>query len=230
MPSYFLAPCGDQLRDEFDALFPNRDKSSDGWIGDARHAASVSDHNPDTTGMVHAIDVDKDLRPTTDSPQTDMAAVVAHLVDRCRQGLEDRLWYVIYQGVIYSRTYGFARRNYTGTNPHDKHAHFSFRYVNTLENDRRPWLAGIVPAKPDSRYTPWSKAAPGSRTVQLWDSGDDVKELQRVVDAWYGEIKLTHDGYFGPATDEAIRLLQTRADLEVDGIAGPKTWAVLGFK
>lgn len=32
------------LRAEFDEIAPTRDKSSDGWIGDAAHADRTSDH------------------------------------------------------------------------------------------------------------------------------------------------------------------------------------------
>lgn len=39
-----LIPCLDQLFAEFDGLAPDRDHSSDGWIGDASHADRSSDH------------------------------------------------------------------------------------------------------------------------------------------------------------------------------------------
>lgn len=58
------------------------------------------------------------------------------------------------------------------------------------------------------------------------DSGKDVKALQSQLKAagiYAGKI----DGDFGPATDAAVRELQRRQGLKVDGIAGPKTRTAL---
>lgn len=58
------------------------------------------------------------------------------------------------------------------------------------------------------------------------DGGKDVKALQSQLKAagiYAGKI----DGDFGPATDAAVRELQRRQGLKVDGIAGPKTRAAL---
>lgn len=57
------------------------------------------------------------------------------------------------------------------------------------------------------------------------DSGADVTAL---IDALNAKgYKLTNDGLFGPAVDAAVRDLQTKAGLTVDGVVGPKTLAVL---
>ncbi len=40
-----LSKAGQQLREQFDDTFPDRDRRSDGWIGDMRHSARPSDHN-----------------------------------------------------------------------------------------------------------------------------------------------------------------------------------------
>jgi len=62
-----LCKAGQQLRLQVDDSYPDRDRTSDGWIGDARHSARPSDHNPDWKNAVEgiayvrAIDIDRDL-------------------------------------------------------------------------------------------------------------------------------------------------------------------------
>lgn len=129
-----LVPCLVQLRTEFNRIAPGRDKGSDGWIGDPAHQATKSDHNPDSRGLVHAIDVDRDLRAGLD-----MQDVVDHLVARCRSGAEKRLTYVIYNGRIWSASRGWTARAYTGSNPHDKHAHFSAGDTPAREASTASW-------------------------------------------------------------------------------------------
>ena len=50
-----------KLREQVNARWPDRDKRSDGTIGDTAHAARKSDHNPDADGWVKALDIDADL-------------------------------------------------------------------------------------------------------------------------------------------------------------------------
>ena len=56
-----LCKAGQQLRLQVDDSFGDRDRRSDGWVGDVRHASRPSDHNPDEQGIVRAIDIDRDL-------------------------------------------------------------------------------------------------------------------------------------------------------------------------
>ncbi len=146
MASWVLVPALVSLRAEFNALAPSREKSSAGSIGDSAHASSSSDHNPDETGAtpyedvdsineVHAIDVDIDLR----KPGWKMAKAVDIIVTRHRTGRDDRLQNVIYKRRIWSRSGGWTAREYTGSNPHDEHAHFSSRYTTAQEASTRPW-------------------------------------------------------------------------------------------
>ena len=58
-----LCAAGVQLRDQVDTWFPDRCiKSPEGWLGDSRHSARKSDHNPDKSGVVRAIDINARLQ------------------------------------------------------------------------------------------------------------------------------------------------------------------------
>jgi hypothetical protein len=50
----------EQLRNQVNAQYPNRSKASDGVIGDAAHASSASDHNPNRNSVVCAMDLTHD--------------------------------------------------------------------------------------------------------------------------------------------------------------------------
>lgn len=123
----YLAPSLKRLRDEVNFTHPKRDKSSDGWIGDAAHAARVSDHNPDPLpdGVVRATDTDKDGVLTAD-----LLYIATH---------DSRTEYVIFNGYIYMRANGFRKQVYTGTNKHTGHMHISIRHGKVYEDDVRDW-------------------------------------------------------------------------------------------
>lgn len=73
-------------------------------------------------------------------------------------------------------------------------------------------------------------AVAGDGILEKGDSGESVKSLQRVLNAWYpNDIHLTVDGDFGDATETAVKLFQSKAKLDADGVAGPATLAALGL-
>lgn len=58
--SWRLAKSLSTLRTQINEAYPNRSKRSDGTIGDAAHAATASDHNPNPNGVVCALDLTHD--------------------------------------------------------------------------------------------------------------------------------------------------------------------------
>jgi hypothetical protein len=119
-----LCKAGQQLREQFDDSFPDRDRSSDGWIGDTRHSARPSDHNPDAkTGVVRAIDVDRDV---SGSAKPDLMPDIANQIRLAAKAGDKRISYVIFEGRIASSRMGWRWRKYSGSNPHNKHCHISF--------------------------------------------------------------------------------------------------------
>jgi hypothetical protein len=119
-----LCKAGQQLREQFDDTFPDRDRTSDGWIGDTRHSARPSDHNPDAkTGVVRAIDVDRDV---SGSAKPDLMPDIANQIRLAAKAGDKRIAYVIFEGRIASSRMGWRWRKYRGSNPHNKHCHISF--------------------------------------------------------------------------------------------------------
>jgi hypothetical protein len=117
-----LCKAGQQLRLQVDDSFPDRDRTSDGWIGDVRHSARPSDHNPDAAGIVRAIDIDRDL---SGKAKPDLMPDLANQI-RLAAKRDKRIAYIIFDGKIASARLGFRWRKYRGSNPHHAHCHVSF--------------------------------------------------------------------------------------------------------
>ena len=122
--TYKLCKAGQQLRLQVDDSYPDRDKSSDGWIGDTSHKARRSDHNPDAKGIVRAIDIDRDL---SGKAKPDLMPDLADQIRRfAKRDKSKRVSYIIFAGKIASSRMGWRWRKYRGINPHNTHLHISF--------------------------------------------------------------------------------------------------------
>ena len=118
-----LCKAGQQLRLQVDDSYPDRDRTSDGWIGDTRHQARPSDHNPDAEGIVRAIDIDRDL---SGKAKPDLMPDLADQLRLCAKRGDKRISYIIFDGRIASSKKAWAWRTYTGINKHNHHCHISF--------------------------------------------------------------------------------------------------------
>lgn len=97
---------------------------------------------------------------------------------------------------------------------------------------RRARRTGIVgygyPAYPGAPATaPAKTTAPAQPLLRRGSTGPAVRELQRVLAAWYPSLRLAVDGDFGPMTEQAVKLLQKKAGITVDGVVGPQVRGVL---
>jgi hypothetical protein len=206
----------DVLRSQIDELAPHRSRAGDGAIGDAAHQTRDSDHNPwfvmQGINWVTARDFTHDPAGGLDCDA---------LADALADGRDQRVKYVIWDSHIMSGGEGrdpWQWRPYDGPNPHTKHLHLSV--VADLRGlTRIPWLLPGLTGAPARASSP--------RLLRRGCTGADVAEVQRVLAGWYPRLQLAVDGVFGPATEEAVKICQTRAGLAVDGIVGPRTRAVL---
>jgi hypothetical protein len=201
------------LREQINAMAPQRSKASDGTIGDIAHRQRPSRHNPNSAGVVCAIDITND--PGKGCP-------VHEIAERVRQSPHPNLAYVISNRRIAGRSTGWNWHGYTGANPHDKHVHFA---VGTGPDG--------APGPPYDDKQPWRGLRGGSgrglapRRLRRGMQGEDVRGLQKIL---IGARLLPAggaDGVFGPKTEAAVRALQARLGLAVDGIVGPATHAAI---
>jgi hypothetical protein len=126
------------LLGEINAGAPERSKASDGGIGDPRHAARTSDHNPCACCQVVC------ARDFTHDPAGgfDSYAFAEWLRRRVLEG-ESRVRYVISNGKIFSgpgQSHAVGVwRPYSGRNKHAHHVHVSVRHGPDYYDDARPW-------------------------------------------------------------------------------------------
>lgn len=105
---------------EVNANWPNRDHSTDGWIGDRKHCPGTSDHCADSSGRVHAIDIDKDW--------IDTRFVIERLAQYPRV-----IRYMNHNGLQYHIKNDFVGRPMTG-DPHIGWIHVSIHHTDIARN------------------------------------------------------------------------------------------------
>lgn len=222
-----------QMRAELDTKYPNRDRTSDGAIGDAAHATRTSDHNPwvrdqHNQPVVTAIDVDRDIGPGVTSRM---------LAEFLRLRKDARIKYVISNGQMFS-SYSNGQREawewgpYTGANGHFEHCHISLLPNQLLYDSKTPWAVakigdGVAVLAPMPTPPSPSKPRPAAETglsmpmLKLGSAGADVGYLQRML----GGLKDDND--FGPRTLKAVKAFQQRAGLDPSGVMDEATWIAL---
>ncbi len=216
---WYAAPSLVSLRKEVDARWPGRSRISDGVIGDTRHAARTNSHNPvgagngpavGTRGAVHAIDITSD--------GIDVAALLSAVVG------DPRVWYVIHDGQIWSRTTGWAPIAHRG-DPHTTHIHVNLREDSqsaavAAENDTRSWFGSST--SPAFLQKP---SAGSSLTTE------QTTRLQRALIKQGYAIPAGATGKYGAQTTAAVAAFQRAqgwSGSQADGIAGPETLRRLG--
>ena len=211
------------MRGELDDKFPGRSKASDGSIGDAAHASRTSDHNPNSRGVVCAIDV-----TTQGQDEVGDAIVTAAWKDR-------RVKYMIWKGrIVSSTTSPWVWRNYSGSNQHNHHLHIS---VGGNYDSATPW--GIAaPAPPEPPY-PGPRGTLGVFPLEGGDRSEHFFGIESTdplqhsgywesdqprIKALQARLGVPETGRYDQRTRQGVMWWQKRLGLTVDGFAGPVTW------
>lgn len=212
--SYWLAPALVALRNEVNALWPGRDKTSDGWIGDKRHADSKSDHNPAQwpgawAGVVRALDLDNDLGPGANG-RTLWDALAQQLGKHPALG---RGAYLIYdRRIISTDRLREGTRPYTGVNPHTGHIHVSVGTSPDAYNSTVPWGIGGNKMTPEQHQLLLDVhrmlgAAGATSVIGPTESdktlGRDIKIIRATVEGLVQAVK-DIDGVDPSAIDAAV--------------------------
>lgn len=123
------------LLGQIDAMAPNRNRASDGWIGDTNHQNRSSDHNPwyppPNGGIVTA-------RDFTHDPVRMAGHSIANTLVVYR---DPRIKYIIWNRRIWSPDLGW--RAYDGPNPHTTHVHLSV-VASPACDSMAPWAGFTV--------------------------------------------------------------------------------------
>lgn len=204
------------VRAEFNSVFADRDHTTDGSVGDLAHQLeSASGHNPDITGRaeykdgdslneVRAIDVDKDLNDKSAHKVT-MEDVIQYLVEKGRSGAYLPFRYFIYNRRIWSKSTGWSTRAYNGSNPHDKHAHFSGDYTQTADN----WKGslGLATLVKVIQLRTHSKVDLDGLALSIIQEGDNDRDFTGfyAVTRLQKLLSITADGDYGPKTTAAVK-------------------------
>ncbi len=136
-----------RLREQLNAAYPHRSKSSDGTIaGDEHHKQNPnSDHEVDSNGVVKALDITHDPAHGVDTYT---------LADCMLSHPDHRLRYIISNGRI-AGSAEFLRDNpqygkkpwtwvkYTGSNRHTEHVHFSSSRDPKVYDEEQDWDIGF---------------------------------------------------------------------------------------
>ncbi len=210
MARWRLARSLTKLREEVNAAYPGRPTNSDGTIGDAAHSSRKSDHNPNSAGIVCALDLTEWVQNGIE-----MNDVLAEIL---RASRDPRIKYVISDGRMFS-SYSTSHRRawewgpYNGFNKHTKHVHVSVlgHYADTI--------------------TPWNiKTEEYQMPPTIREGTNDavaVAKLRGLLMAHGFKLHQGVSGAFGPGLKAIVQEFQRRYRLKDDGVVGPNTWRAL---
>lgn len=239
-----LCAGGVTLRDQVNKRWPSRDKASDGWIGDAAHAAREgwgtngrgSYHNPDPNGIVHAIDLDEDFFGKGKGGQKAAMEFAQQLATYCREGKDGgRIAHIVYEDKVASATANNWHFRGSGYG-HTHHIHISF--TNKADKDGSLFRLPIFgfddsKPKPPAPKPPTNNlpAYPGRSKLTHRQTNADVRKMQKQLISKGFSIPAGPTGFYGDETVAAVKKLYSSLGKKKDGrFLDPSGWNALWSK
>lgn len=179
-----------KLRDQVNAAYPNRNKASDGTIGDASHQAVASDHNPNAEGVVCALDLTHDPANGFDAHAT---------ADRLIVNRHPNVKYIISNRRIAGSHNGWVWQPYYGSNPHSSHIHVSVG-VGADGQSRQPY----------DDTTAWAIDVSLNQVIGGNMSKVAMPDRQTVINYFVGFQVAGATGKVGEPTEEQIKYYTER--------------------
>lgn len=180
--SYTIPPLLKAILAEADRIAPGRSHASDGTIGDLSHQqqGGSSDHNPDSRGIVHAVDITHDPAHGFDRWQQ-----AQRIASRIAAGTERRVKYLVTSDGQVDRIFNPSvsmtwRVNGSPKNDHLSHLHISILSGSDVENSTAPIFGsapGPPPPAPKGKMLMFLIGDPRNTNVYITDGAKSTRKL-----------------------------------------------------
>lgn len=220
-----LNPALTSWRNGINALFPNRDTTTDGGYADAVHG-SDSQHQPDSDGSVDAFDMDVNLcRSGTSTGSSAEKTLIEALKRDFQADPRAHLW-IHDRQIANHEIENWKRRSYGGSSPHTEHVHWESHGQN--EADGSPWdfthtraaMADLGMGDEDMKMEEYFESVGKAVRGESSATSQDRRNRENFTDAMqfaYGLAYTAQSGATVPAgRDEAVvaGLAEVNAKLE----------------
>lgn len=177
--------------------WPNRNRASDGIMGDPRHKARKSDHN-----LGNAYDLTHDPANGVDCNKLAKAVIS-----------DPRVKYVIWDRQIYNPSISKKWRKYSGNNPHTKHMHVSIKSGSRDDMRAWPWSSNILSIGSQSDDVKKLQQLLKQHFFgDLTVDGDFGPQTDEIVKSFQRAHGLEVDGKVGPNGETLKKLLSIDKD------------------
>lgn len=204
------------LRDQIDALFPDRDRCCDGNILDQHRRTNYDGDHTASPDVARALYVTND--PAVGLKSHDLALSLMRAKDR-------RIRVVISQGQYFQGPAG--ERPWTLQPYHKRRDHWDDVLIMVRDeeeyfDDELRWKLRRVASERSAADSQERRERPILRPGCL---GDDVKAMQKRLNAIGANIP--SDGKYGDRTERAVNRFKAAAGLPEDGIVDAAVWQAL---